>query len=111
MRAYIPSADPSSLSLSSWRTSSSSLDAPDMNSSSESIGLTVVSGVGGADTAAAEAILLLDLVAGLEDPTASAAFLFLVWEEMVSMVERCLVCQGHEAAGSRLATRWLRKCQ
>jgi hypothetical protein len=47
--------------------------------------LPVVSGVGGAETAAAEAaILLLDLCAGLEDPIASAAFLFFSWEEMVS---------------------------
>src|ERR1700733_14417441 len=52
-----PSADPSSLSLSSCRTSSSSLDTPDIKSSSVSIRLAVVSGVGGA--AAAEAILLL----------------------------------------------------
>jgi hypothetical protein len=53
-----------------------SLDIPDMNSSSESM-LSVVSGVGGA-ASAAEAILLLDLFASLlEDSTASAAFLFL----------------------------------
>jgi hypothetical protein len=60
---------------------------PDMNSSSESIP-SVVSGVGGAASAAAEAaILLLDLVACLsEDAIASAAFLFLGWEEMVSTV-------------------------
>jgi hypothetical protein len=50
-------------------------------SSSESI----VSGVGGA-ASTAEAILLLDLVAGLEDGIASAAFLFKCWEEMVSTV-------------------------
>jgi hypothetical protein len=43
----------------------------------------MVSGVGGAATAAAEAILLLDLVAGLEDDIASAAFLFLSWEEIL----------------------------
>jgi hypothetical protein len=50
--------------------------------------LPVVSGVGGAETAAAEAaILLLDLCAGLEDPIASAAFLFFGWEGMVSTVE------------------------
>lgn len=55
-------------------------------SSSESIP-SVVSGVGGAASAAAEAILLLDLVACLsEDDIASAAFLFLGWEEMVSTV-------------------------
>lgn len=35
--------------------------------------------------AAAEAFLLLALSAGLEDITASAAFLFFVWEEMVSL--------------------------
>jgi hypothetical protein len=45
-----------------------------------------VSGVGGDVAAAAEAILLLDLFAGLEDGAASAAFLFLVWEEIVSTV-------------------------
>jgi hypothetical protein len=51
---------------------------PDMISSSESIGLAVVSGVGGAAAAAAaEAILLLDLVAEIEGSIASAAFLFL----------------------------------
>ena len=84
---YIPSAEPSPFSLSSCRTLSSSLDMPDMNSSSESM-LSVVSGVGGAASAAAEAaILLLDLVACLsEDAIASAAFLFLGWEEIVSTV-------------------------
>ena len=58
-----------------------------MKSSSESMP-SVVSGVGGAASAAAEAaILLLDLVACLsEDAIASAAFLFLGWEEMVSTV-------------------------
>jgi len=63
-----------------------------MKSSSESIALAVVvSGVGGAAAAAAEAIRLLDLVAGLVDSSiASAAFLFLVWEEIVSFVKRCL---------------------
>lgn len=76
---YIPSADSLSLSL-SIRTSSS-LDIP--KSSSESM----VSGVGGEVTAAAEAILLLVLFAGLEDGSASAAFLFLVWEEIVSTVK------------------------
>jgi hypothetical protein len=81
----LPSTEPSSLSLSSWSVPSSSLDKPDMNSSSESMVLPVVSGVGGAETAAAEAaILLLDLCTGLEDPIASAAFLFFSWEEMVS---------------------------
>ena len=58
-----------------------------MKSSSESIGLLVVSGVGGASETA-EAILLLDLVVVLEEGSiASAAFLFLSWEEMVSTVE------------------------
>lgn len=89
MRArIIPSAEPSS-SLSSCKTLSSSLDKPDMKSSSESIpGLAVVSGVGGAASAAAEAaILLLDLfVSFREESTASAAFLFFGWEEMVSVV-------------------------
>lgn len=74
---YLPSADSFSLSL-SIRTSSS-LDMP--KSSSESI----VCGVGGAVTAA-EAILLLVLLAGLEDVSASAAFLFLGREEIVSTV-------------------------
>jgi hypothetical protein len=57
---------------------------PDMKSSSESIPWLVdVRGVGGAAEAA---ILLLDLVTFLsEDAIASAAFLFLGWEEMVSM--------------------------
>lgn len=46
--------------------------------------LADVRGVGGAAEAA---ILLLDLVALLsEDTIASAAFLFLSWEEMVSVV-------------------------
>ena len=60
-----------------------------MKSSSESIpGLAVVSGVGGAPPEAAEAaILLLDMcVSSIEESTASAAFLFLGWEEMVSVV-------------------------
>ena len=57
-----------------------------MKSSSESIGLLVVSGVGGASETA-EAILLLDLVVVLEEGSiASAAFRFLSWEEMVSTV-------------------------
>jgi hypothetical protein len=83
----IPSIEASS-SLSSCKTLSSSLDMPDMKSSSESIsGLAEVSGVGGAAAAAAEAILLLDLlVSWIEESTASAAFLFLSWEEMVSVV-------------------------
>tara|TARA_R110002060_G_scaffold31537_1_gene42119 strand:- start:133 stop:378 length:246 start_codon:yes stop_codon:yes gene_type:complete len=54
----IPSADPLSSSLSSCRASSS-LDKPDMKSSSESI----VSGVGG-DIAAAEAVFLVAFFAG-----------------------------------------------
>lgn len=45
-----------------------------------------MSGVGGDVTAAAEATLLLDLFVGLEDSAASAAFLFLGWEEIVSTV-------------------------
>lgn len=62
-----------------------------MKSSSESIAglVVVVSGVGGAATAAAAeaAILLLDIfVSSREESTASAAFLFLGWEEMVSVV-------------------------
>lgn len=61
-----------------------------MKSSSDSIGLVVVSGVGGAAAAAAAAeaaILLLDRTWVLsEDSVASAAFLFLIWEEMVSKV-------------------------
>ncbi len=40
----------------------------------------MVSGVGGEDSVAAEAILF----AGLEDFIASAAFLFFGWEEMLS---------------------------
>jgi hypothetical protein len=83
---YLPSADSLSLSL-SMRTSSS-LDMP--KSSSESM----VSGVGGDVTTAAEAILLLVLFAGFEDGSASAAFLFLVWEEIVSAVEVCLKSSG-----------------
>jgi hypothetical protein len=42
----------------------------------------MVSGVGGAASAAAEAILLLALIK-LEDGIASAAFLFLSWEEIL----------------------------
>jgi len=59
-------------------------------SSSESI--PFVSGVGGAaaaaaTVAAAEAMRLLDLVADLSvSDRASAAFLFLGWEEIVSML-------------------------
>lgn len=67
---------------------------PDINSSSESI----VSGVGG-DIAAAEAVFLLALFVGWEDATASAAFLFLGWEEMVSFEEdslRSCVVRGRE---------------
>ena len=62
-----------------------------MKSSSESIGLvlSVVSGVGGET---AEAILLLDLVV-VVGSIASAAFLFLSWEEMVSTVEGRRICQ------------------
>ena len=60
-----------------------------MKSSSESIGLEV-SGVGGVSSETAEAILLLDLVVVLEEGSiASAAFLFLSWEEMVSTVKGC----------------------
>jgi hypothetical protein len=63
----------------------------------------VVSGVGGASETA-EAILLLDLVVVLEEGSiASAAFLFLSWEEMVSTVEDtggCL-CQEDRIAGTQ----------
>jgi hypothetical protein len=49
-----------------------------------------VSGVGGAVGAAAEAILLFDRAEGCkEGSVASAAFLFLDWEEMVSTVWVC----------------------
>jgi hypothetical protein len=63
--------------------------------------VVVVRGVGGAETA--EAILLLDLIVVLEEGSiASAAFLFLSWEEMMSTVEGCLNLSGgqdsrHEA--------------
>jgi hypothetical protein len=49
---------------------------------------SIVRGVGG-DATAAEAILFLDLITELEDGIASAAFLFLGWEEMVSTVGGC----------------------
>lgn len=82
----IPSTEPSP-SLSSSKTLSSSLDKPDMNSSSESILRLPVSGVGGAAAAAEAAILLLDRFMSLiEVSAAPAAFLFLGWEEMVSVV-------------------------
>jgi hypothetical protein len=73
-----------------------------MKSSSESIGLLVVSGVGGASETA-EAILLLDLVVVLEEGSiASAAFRFLSWEEMVSTVEGTRwVCQEDRIAGTQ----------
>jgi hypothetical protein len=60
-----------------------------MKSSSESIPRLPVSGVGGAAAAAAAeaAILFLDrLMSLIEESTAPAAFLFLGWEEMVSVV-------------------------
>ncbi len=73
---------------------------PDKYSSSESM----VSGVGGSARAAAEAILLLDRVAGCEeDPGASAAFLFLVWEEMVSTGWRCLETSSNTGSQAREA--------
>ncbi len=63
----------------------------------------VVSGVGGEETA--EATLLLDLVVALEEGSiASAAFLFLSWEEMVSTVEVWLTLSG--GLDSRLARLW-----
>ena len=73
-----------------------------MKSSSESIGLLVVSGVGGASETA-EAILLLDLVVVLEEGSiASAAFRFLSWEEMVPTVEGTRwVCQEDRIAGTQ----------
>ena len=58
-----------------------------MKSSSESIGLAVVSGVGGACVCVwAEASRLLDRVAVLTDDNDASAFLFLGWEEMVSSI-------------------------
>jgi len=64
--------------------------------------LLVVSGVGGASETA-EAILLLDLVVVFEEGSiASAAFLFLSWEEMMSTVEGTRwVCQEDRIPGSR----------
>jgi len=58
---------------------------PDMNSSSESIPVVCVSGVS-PPIAAAEAILLLERVFLLTVDSASAAFRFLDWEEMVTAV-------------------------
>ena len=74
-----------------------------MNSSSESIS-SVVSGVGGAASAAAAeaAILLLDLVACFsEDAIASAAFLFLGWEEIVSIVRVSMADSSEETRSWR----------
>jgi hypothetical protein len=70
----VPSPETFSFSLSSCRTSSS-LDIPDMKSSSESmLGLPAVRGVGGL---AAEAIFFFGRDSNLtEDIAASAAFLF-----------------------------------
>ena len=67
-----------------------------MKSSSESIGELLVSGVGGASLSeTAEAILLLDLIVVVEEGSvASAAFLFLSWEEMVSTGDGCLNLSG-----------------
>lgn len=57
---------------------SSSLEMPDMKSSSEDIGVAVVSGVGGPSFRAEEAILLLNLWAVFTgDSALSAAFRFL----------------------------------
>jgi hypothetical protein len=69
---------------------------PDIKSSSESIVVAAVSGVGGSEIPAAEAILLLDRVAAVveEESIASAAFLFLGWEEMVSTVKGLLDRSG-----------------
>jgi hypothetical protein len=78
-----PSPEPSSLSSSMI---SSSLDAPDKYSSSESIWLLVVSGVGGE---AAEAILLFGWASFTLMPFASAAVLFLVVGGMLSTMIRC----------------------
>jgi hypothetical protein len=62
-----------------------------------------VSGVGGAETA--EAILLLDLDVVLEEGSiASAAFLFLSWDEMVSTVEGdqgARICQEDRIPGTQ----------
>lgn len=69
-----------------------------MMSSSESMGLAVVSGVGGA--AAAEANLLLDCDAEVEDSTASAAFLFLGLDEMVSFAEVLELVRKDESPGT-----------
>lgn len=57
----------------------------DIMSSSESIGLAVVSGVGGAEGA----LFLVDRVDGV-DSDAADAFLFLCVEEMVSFGRACL---------------------
>jgi len=57
-----------------------------MLSSSESIGLADVSGVGGAEGA----ILLLDLVAEIAESTPSTALRFFSWEEMLSLGRACL---------------------
>ena len=67
-----------------------------MKSSSESIGELLVSGVGGASLSeTAEAILLLDLIVVVEEGSvASAAFLFLSWEEMVATGDGCLNLSG-----------------
>ena len=66
----------------------------------------MVSGVGGASETA-EAILLLDLVVVFEEGSiASAAFLFLSWEEMVSTVEGMGVglSGGQDSRHTRLRT-------
>jgi hypothetical protein len=81
-----------------------------MKSSSESIGeVVVVRGVGGASLSeTAEAILLLDLVVVLEEGSiASAAFLFLSWEEMVSTGDRCLnLSGGQDSRHAHKAVVW-----
>ena len=64
---------------------STSLEAADINSSSESISLeAVVTGVGGAASGPAEARILLFGTEGAEDIVASAAFRFRVVGGIVS---------------------------
>jgi hypothetical protein len=74
---------------------------PDMYSSSESI--PIVRGVGGSAFAAAEATPLFGFFEGFEDAIASAAFLFLSWEEIVSTVRTTRLCRSslgdHKAGG------------
>jgi hypothetical protein len=84
-----------------------------MKSSSESILLVCGDGSAAvfsepAKVAAAEAIRLLDRVSILSlDDIASAAFLFLGWEEMVTVGMGAWLVKADEILGTQGSRRWL----